>query len=485
MKILKSLSVFILILSLLVLNILTLQEGHNWGGDFSQYILHAQNILNHKNYSNGIMFDLPVVYPPGFPILLAPVIKVWGVHWLAFKTLNVLFWFLTVFLLFLYLKPRLNFLVTILSILVMSASYDFFVFKQNVLSDIPFMFFVLAALLIFQKYDDDKDNKGKYWFVFSLFLMCAAFLIRSAGAGLFISVGLYCLAAKRWKNLLGLAVVFVLTFSFQLLWTGFHSGFFSKFSNHSFFSLQSFFHNAHFSWRSLVQFFFPYQVLLPESSYIIFDQLIVNTAPLAYVLILFVLIWIFYRRQATVWDYFIFVYGGVLLFWSGTPIPRDGFERLVFPLIAPFLIWAFGKVALLKTSKVWMTWVLGGLLSLGIMANGMSIGKNFDFNDDVLYQQENQELFEWVKEHVSEEDHYLFGEPRVLKLMTGRIGTSWWIVPDEKVINLPERIKKFDISYLIAFKGFDQGLMEAFEANPSFYKSVWENKNYKVFKTLY
>jgi hypothetical protein len=49
-----------------LVNILTLNSGHNWGGDFAQYILHAQNILGHRPYSGDIMIESPLVYPPRF-----------------------------------------------------------------------------------------------------------------------------------------------------------------------------------------------------------------------------------------------------------------------------------------------------------------------------------------------------------------------------------------------------------------------------------
>ena len=65
---------------IILINIFTLKQGHNWGEDFSQYIIHAQNIISSKAYGSGIMVDAPVIYPPGYPLLLAPIIKVFGIN---------------------------------------------------------------------------------------------------------------------------------------------------------------------------------------------------------------------------------------------------------------------------------------------------------------------------------------------------------------------------------------------------------------------
>ncbi len=42
------------ILLFLVLNISTLKDGHNWGGDFAHYIIHAQNLVKGNGYSQGV-----------------------------------------------------------------------------------------------------------------------------------------------------------------------------------------------------------------------------------------------------------------------------------------------------------------------------------------------------------------------------------------------------------------------------------------------
>ncbi len=63
---------------------LTRQPGHSWGDDFAQYIQHACNLLAGGPYkATGHLLNprfpiAPEVYPPLFPLLLAPVVAVVG-----------------------------------------------------------------------------------------------------------------------------------------------------------------------------------------------------------------------------------------------------------------------------------------------------------------------------------------------------------------------------------------------------------------------
>src|SRR3989338_8722118 len=101
---LKSSAGFLLgltIIPFLLLNVVTLKQGQGWGDDYAQYIRHAKNIVEHKPYASGIMLDQGPVTPPGFPLLLAPLVKFFGIHFWIFKLLNVFCWLFYVLILFL------------------------------------------------------------------------------------------------------------------------------------------------------------------------------------------------------------------------------------------------------------------------------------------------------------------------------------------------------------------------------------------------
>ena len=78
-----------------LLNVVTLRDGHNWGDDFSQYILHAVNLIEHRAYTEAIALDLWTVVPPGYPLLLSAVIYWFGINFKILKFINVVSWGLT------------------------------------------------------------------------------------------------------------------------------------------------------------------------------------------------------------------------------------------------------------------------------------------------------------------------------------------------------------------------------------------------------
>ena len=89
-----------LVLSTLVICLCTLNYGHNWGGDFSAYIMQAKSInqfsTNEFIKKNRITIEQsstrigPVAYPWGFPIMLAPIYATFGLHLFALKMVGVL-----------------------------------------------------------------------------------------------------------------------------------------------------------------------------------------------------------------------------------------------------------------------------------------------------------------------------------------------------------------------------------------------------------
>ena len=70
---------------------LTLRDGHVWGDDFAQYILHAKNIAEGRSYSylpliiNPFNYIGPETYPPLLPLVLAPFYYLFGLDLTVMK----------------------------------------------------------------------------------------------------------------------------------------------------------------------------------------------------------------------------------------------------------------------------------------------------------------------------------------------------------------------------------------------------------------
>src|ERR1035437_2284808 len=97
----------LVILLLSPLMFINIRDSHDWGDDFAGYLRQAKNISEGKpfyqskfeyhEYNPGYS---PPYYSYGFPLLLSPVVKVWGLNFKAldrYMSLWVLAWALLIF----------------------------------------------------------------------------------------------------------------------------------------------------------------------------------------------------------------------------------------------------------------------------------------------------------------------------------------------------------------------------------------------------
>ncbi|WP_146210757.1 hypothetical protein [Azospirillum sp. TSO35-2] len=139
----------------------TLRPQETWiAGDFALYIMHAKNIALGLPYNDTMYLHnpenaiiSPAAYPPGFPLLLS-------VAWLLsersspdqalllFKLMNLFFLAGTVLLVYAIALPRLGFRWAFLLTVLFGVSPVVFRSRDLILSDIAFMFWCYAALLL-------------------------------------------------------------------------------------------------------------------------------------------------------------------------------------------------------------------------------------------------------------------------------------------------------------------------------------------------
>ncbi len=139
---------------LLPLFFINIKSSHDWGDDFAQYIHQAQNLLegvsqNETGYVfNPNEFIGPQAYPVGFPLLLAPVIAACGINYTALTLYMSLFFVAAFFVGFLYFRKYFSFVVSSAIIFIIAYNPIMLGFKTEVLSDMPFLFFVMTILLL-------------------------------------------------------------------------------------------------------------------------------------------------------------------------------------------------------------------------------------------------------------------------------------------------------------------------------------------------
>jgi hypothetical protein len=137
-------------------HLVTIRGGQDWGDDFSMYIHHAENLARGQPYAEtGYIYSPhnpavgPRAYPPGFPVLLAPIVSVFGRALGPMKVLIVATLAASLLLLLRLFRGVLPSPYLEALVLLVGLSPVVWEFKDRVLSDLPFLFFVLASLACF------------------------------------------------------------------------------------------------------------------------------------------------------------------------------------------------------------------------------------------------------------------------------------------------------------------------------------------------
>lgn len=189
----------ILIISLsFFLNLISFKRGHTWGDDFALYIAQTKsfiensinNLIEEQRFLEKYSSELhgPLLYPWGFPILLSPVYKIFGFNILAMKIYVFLFFIASLFILFFLFEGRLNDRFRLLIVSIFALNPIFFYFKENILADVPFLFFTLLGMWLIKLYLIEKRFFINRYISFILLglLIFFAYLIKIQGIILFL-----------------------------------------------------------------------------------------------------------------------------------------------------------------------------------------------------------------------------------------------------------------------------------------------------------
>ena len=197
-----------IILPLLILSIIlqffTWSAGHNWGGDYANYIMQAvsisENSIDNFFYKSSLTSALssnplgPLNYPWGFPLMLAALYSIFGFKLIFFKALILLFFLLFLIIIWNISKLELKLKERFIYLSIFSFNPFLLEFNNQILSDIPFLFFSTFSIFLLSKLNNEK-SKLKALIISTLlgvsFMWCAA--IRTNGILLPISYLIYLL----------------------------------------------------------------------------------------------------------------------------------------------------------------------------------------------------------------------------------------------------------------------------------------------------
>jgi len=199
--------------------IVTLRPEETWtAGDFSLYLLHARNLAAGLPYAatgyvqnpeNALMS--PAAYPPGFPLLLAPVWRLAGLDLVAFKLVIVACLAVLLTSFFALIRPVLGWKLAAAVAGIAGFMPALFDRRDQIVSDIPAAMWCYIALLLYERVRT-QAGAAVPWvrarvaaLGVAVALACAT---RTAGFALAGALVLVCAARRQgpWRAMLGAVV---------------------------------------------------------------------------------------------------------------------------------------------------------------------------------------------------------------------------------------------------------------------------------------
>src|SRR5579871_1640933 len=183
----------------------TLRPGQSWGDDFAMYIHHAQTIAHGRAYADtGYIYNpaVPVYgprsYPPVFPLLLAPLYKLFGLNLTPMKLEQVVIFMLALACMYAFWRRDLGTRYALALVAVLGFNPVFWSAKDGVLSDLPFLlFFYLAALLV----RSSKPGQRQWWRWAALIGLTLYLAVGTRAAGIAVIAGLPLYEVIRYRTI--------------------------------------------------------------------------------------------------------------------------------------------------------------------------------------------------------------------------------------------------------------------------------------------
>lgn len=452
----------------------TLREGHPWGGDFSQYIHHAKNIAEGKSYhETGYIYNSqystlgPETFPPVFPFILVPSYCWFGLNLTAMKFPAILFFLLSLWCIYLSFREELSFPYLIVLLNVLGFHPYFWEFKDEILSDLPFLCFVYFGVFLIQKaYRAAPQSQNVYAFYLGLTIYLA-YGTRSLGLILLASLVVY--DVIRFRRVSAFVTMTSLVAGILIVLQGvfFHNdrSYIDQFMQ---IDLQSNFHNA----LSYIKRF----SLFWDNSYSHIARHLLFTATAGVALLAYVSR---VKKALGILEIFSFFYIAAIIIF---PFGQMRYLIPIFPLSLFYLFWGIQYLhhALKKTAAAkWSFAIL--IFFLFVSYAGQYSKMNYGPISEGVAIKESIELFEYIKNHTDEEDVFFFRKPRVLALFTER-KASYYHQPqtDEELWDF---FQKIGVAYLVIAPALDTPQIFSFvERYRRAFEPVYSNADFYVYK---
>ncbi len=404
----------------------SLHDGHDWGDDFALYLSESKTIITAGSFDklfndNKFIVDHsqvilgPYLYPIGFPLLISPIYKLFGLNFIALKIYLIIFFIGSIAMFFLLAKkafPKDSFLI-LLTVGIISINYNYLFFLDNIASDVPFMFFSFLCLYLMYKAPEKKLIQN----IITSFLIFFTCLIRDVGIVLIFVFLIFQIMRLRQISILNFALPFVIMASLYFITISLlPDGNKNLFQYAKNISANSILNNL------LYYFWLLGQLIMPESSIVPHAVVFILSA----VFLSFICISFFYLlKREEHFQYLAFFTAGILLIYFAWPF-KQGF-RFLFPLI-PVLFFLllkgvliffqyFGKIRIGLTVTI-VLFLLNALWGINQFISDVNHSTNKS------YTEEMKKIYSFIKSHIEENKTIAFFKPRALYFYTERLSMN-------------------------------------------------------------
>lgn len=401
----------------------TIRQGHAWIGDPCMYILHARNLVHGRPYGEtGYIYNPtawgvgPPTYPPVCPALLAPVYKLFGLNLRAMKALMILCFLASLFAMSLVFRDRLPAAYLIVAIALIGFHPYLWEAKDRIGSELPFLLFTFVSLaLIRAAYAaaPSWDNQVRFGLLVGISIYLA-YGTRGLGIVLLPSLVLYhAFYARRLAGFTPFLALVLVVFTALVLLQ--HRYLHSEYPR---------VRRVHVRPRSLSGQLGRYLLASyglwyagwPRIAHWGLYAALAGCAGLGYVVTV--------RHGVTVTDLFPLFYLAAIMLW---PV-RYEMRRFLIPALPFFVYYAGQGIAAVRLST---TDAAGTALEVGIAATlfawYVTRYAMADYGPALhsITSPAATALYAYVKRETSQRDVFVFFDPRILVLFTGRRAAAY------------------------------------------------------------
>ena len=480
--------------------------------DSGIYILLAQSLVNGEGYQE--IYEVGpsphTKYPPGFPLLLAPVVYLFDLNFWAMRLLITGLGVVALYAVYILFRRLAGDKMALTVLVLTGVSPGIWFYSQSILSEMPYLLFSFMGLFCLQRYQEEQGRiSGKGWV--AALTVGAASLTRTIGVALLLGGVVYLafeghtgkkfLANRRVAKSVFLAVMGGMPVALWFLRNWVVSSGTTLVAYLQEYGLKDYayadsgmtglpdlyalvHHNIYIYTSACSKIIFPYLAWLPARVTVI----VLSTS----ILIGFTICLI---KNRTVLEYYVPPYIGALLLFPAS------YSRYLIPLVP--IIWYYFLIFLEESIRLiakkfyfnskyvtfasvhWIVFVLvvcfnlASLVQINILKNDVS-----DYHIDVG-EIAYVNILPWVKENTDPSSIFMWSKPSLRYLLTKRRAVSLPTTSNrEKVL---EKIYKAGVNYVVLDSFSDRSrryVKPVIDEHPEIFSPIHQNGTSMVYKVV-